>query len=163
MLTFPAQTKPHPFHLCMPHSFTSHPLSSLTVSLKLLYPPQDIVIPLLSLRLYISIPIPGGPNIDLENRAIFRGNFFTQTTFPNLNLPKSCSTSHGSLTYTLPTRHSIYFCSTDTMSPQHLLQANFLRHIGITHVTPPHLLWIHLPHFTHRRVSCYRHVTDHTW
>ena len=118
--------------------------------------------PLLSLRLYISIPIPGGPKIDLENSASFLRNLFTQTTFPNLNLPKSCSTSHGSLTYTLPTRHSSYFCSTDTILPQHLLQANYLKHIGITHVTPPHLLWIHLLHFTHRRVSCYRHVTDHT-
>ena len=151
MLTFPAQTKPHLFPLYMPHSFTSHPLSSLTVSLKLLYPPQDIIILLLSLRLYISIPIPGGPNIAPENSAIFRGNLFTQTTFPNLNLPKSCSTSHGSLTYTLPTRHSNYFCSTDTMLPQHLLQANFLKHIGVTHVTQPHLLRIHLSHFTHRR------------
>ena len=144
MLTFPAQTKPHPFHLCMPHSFTSHPLSSLNVSLKLLYPPQDIVIPLLSLRLYISIPIPGGPNINLD----LEENFFTQTTFPNLNLPKSCSTSHGSFTYTLPTRHSSYFCSTDTMSPQHLLQANFSDTLALP-MSPHHIYCGSTYHISH--------------
>ena len=34
--------------------------------------------------------------------------------------------------------------------PSHFLHAKFLYNFGVTHFTPTHLLWIHLPHCTHK-------------